>query len=141
VRGVVRDVVVAPLDVWPLLAGYLIVIFGLREWMRNRDAFVLKSIARVHNFILCTGSLAITATCLFEIGRFYFVEGYTVRDLFCDNVNGVTGAMTTGRLGVVAWAYYASKYYELLDTVLMVRWLDGGAGTACGIVCLACMCG
>lgn len=104
------------------ITGYLATIFAIRAWMAKREAFVLKGVARVHNFILCTGSLAITVSCLYEIGRFYFVDGFTVTDLFCDNVPGRgRGYMMRGRLGFIAWCYYASKFYELLDTVLMVR--------------------
>ena len=61
-----------------------------------------------------------SASCAYYIARLYFVHGYTVTDLFCDAKPGVDHKFIRGKLALVAWSYYVSKFYELLDTVLKV---------------------
>lgn len=62
---------------------YYIIIFGGREWMRHRDAFKLKKLFLVHNFILTAISAILLALFIEQIfptvvrkGIFYAICDY-----------------------------------------------------------------
>ncbi|KAL5614514.1 hypothetical protein BROUX41_004617 [Berkeleyomyces rouxiae] len=91
---------------------YYIVIFGGRELMRGRDAFKLKALFLIHNFILTAVSAILLALYIEELlptvvrhGIFYSI---------CDHGGG-----WTQKLVVLYYLTYLTKYLELLDTVFL----------------------
>ncbi|KAL2889323.1 elongation of fatty acids protein 3 [Ceratocystis lukuohia] len=91
---------------------YYIVIFGGRELMRGRDAFKLKTLFLIHNFILTAVSAILLALYIEELlptvvrhGIFYAI---------CDHNGG-----WTQKLVVLYYLTYLTKYLELLDTVFL----------------------
>jgi len=106
-------------DLWVVfgaMAAYLIVIFGLQAWMKNRKPFELLTATRVHNVILCVWSLAMCIGTIIPVYRLYMEHG--TRSLFC----GISAdhPMMVGLFGYWRYHYYLSKFYELLDTVILV---------------------
>ncbi|CAE7205384.1 unnamed protein product [Symbiodinium natans] len=67
----------------------------------------------VHNFILSLMSLVLCLGCAFEMLQRVRREN-TVEWMFCED----TSISTRGPLYFWSWAFYASKYYELVDTLL-----------------------
>lgn len=91
---------------------YLIVIFGGRQIMKNQDAFKLKHLFILHNFLLTIASGALLvlfienlAPILARHGLFYAI---------CNE-----GAWTQ-RLELLYYLNYLVKYWELADTVFLV---------------------
>lgn len=102
--------------VYPAIAVaiYLTTIFSLQRAMKERPAMKLQKVALLHNSFLCALSFAMGAGTLWEIVQLGMGEG--VIGAFCDR----SGGAMKGRLGWWMYVFYLSKYYELLDTVLMV---------------------
>lgn len=103
--------------VWAFMAGYLVVIFGLQEIMKGYKPLAMTNATRIHNVILCVWSLAMCVGIMFPSYQLYKEHG--VRALMCglgpDNMSLMSGAFTFWK-----YHYYLSKFYELLDTVIMV---------------------
>lgn len=101
---------------------YLTLIFSLRRFMRDRPPVKLRSLTVVHNVFLCALSLAMGVGVLSEVVK-VFAANATPSNPFA-GTNAVlcdpTGASMTGRMGWWMYVFYVSKYYELLDTVIMV---------------------
>lgn len=93
---------------------YLCVIFGLQRVMRGRPAMKLRTFALVHNVILCLLSLAMAVGTLVEV--LIVISRSGPFSVVCDN----NGSAMGGRLGAWMYLFYLSKFYELLDTLLMV---------------------
>mmetsp|Transcript_3698 Transcript_3698/g.6635 ORF Transcript_3698/g.6635 Transcript_3698/m.6635 type:complete len:268 (+) Transcript_3698:197-1000(+) len=101
---------------WPLfgICIYLVTIFSLQRIMRDREAFKLHKIAYVHNIFLLALSIAMCAGSLLELTLLVKNQGFFC--IICDREN----IAMKGRLGIWMYVFYLSKYYELLDTVIMV---------------------
>ncbi|RYP16186.1 hypothetical protein DL767_010215 [Monosporascus sp. MG133] len=91
---------------------YYAVIFGGREWMRNREPYKLKGLFLIHNFYLTAISAILLALfteqllpTLVRRGIFYAI---------CDADGGWTQPMV-----VLYYLNYLTKYLELLDTVFL----------------------
>lgn len=91
---------------------YYAIIFGGREWMRNRPAFKLKGLFLVHNFYLTAISAILLVLFIEQLvptlvrnGLFYAI---------CDADGGWTQPMV-----VLYYLNYLTKYLELLDTVFL----------------------
>jgi len=98
------------------MVAYLVVIFGLQSWMKSRKAFDMVNVTRVHNVILCLWSLAMCIGTLKGVYEVY--EKHGVRATFCGSSK--EAYMMVGHFGYWRYHYYLSKYYELLDTVILV---------------------
>ncbi len=104
--------------------SYLVVYFLLKKFMQNRAPFknpLLTAFIFVHNFVLSTGSLALLIGTLVEIYRDIAHRGATLEVFYCD-VRGV-GRLNTlhpGPANFYFWIFYLSKFYELLDTVVLL---------------------
>lgn len=103
---------------WPLggIVCYLVVIFAMREWMKNRKAWELNTALAVHNGLLCVLSTAMS------IG---FVANVLHLGLNYGWLNGVYCGIDVSHKDLMSlffWTevFYVSKYYELLDTVFLV---------------------
>ncbi|EGC28573.1 hypothetical protein DICPUDRAFT_159984 [Dictyostelium purpureum] len=98
-----------------VLAVYLITIFSIKFFMRNRKPFSLKNITILHNIILCLWSLAMCVGIIYEVIKRSVAEGSPLFT-FCEAAKGYDNGVS------YYWSYifYISKFYELLDTVIIV---------------------
>lgn len=92
--------------------SYLVIIFGGRQIMKTQEAFKLKTLFIIHNFLLTITSGALLLLFIENLvpilarhGLFYSV---------CDD-----GAWTQ-RLELLYYLNYLVKYWELADTVFLV---------------------
>ncbi len=93
---------------------YLLVIFTLQRLMRDRAALKLRVPAFIHNTFLCLLSAMMAIGTLVEVLRVTRHSGFG--GVICDR----GGLAMGGRLGAWMYIFYLSKFYELLDTILMV---------------------
>jgi len=98
------------------IAGYLVVVFVLRAWMSTRTKFELKAVVRYHNAVLCVWSFLMLVGCLHPVSKVIMQDG--LLGSLCDARGLLLPAK--GLFAYTAWHYYASKYYELADTVIIV---------------------
>ncbi|EAL70227.1 hypothetical protein DDB_G0274669 [Dictyostelium discoideum AX4] len=98
-----------------VLVIYLVTIFSIKFLMKNRKPFSLKFISILHNAILCIWSLIMCVGVLYEIIKRVSNEGplFTV----CEDPNG---GFDKGVTYYWSYIFYISKFYELLDTVIIV---------------------
>lgn len=94
---------------------YLTTIFLLRTNVKSR--YRLKLFAVLHNLFLCLLSLLMFVGCLTHILRFALLKNWF--NVMCDEL---VHDMPMYRGGLTFWCYifYVSKFYEMLDTVVMV---------------------
>ncbi|KAI8995640.1 elongase of fatty acids ELO [Trametes punicea] len=100
-----------PQEVYPALVAYLVIIFGIREWMKNRPPFKMQFLFRLHNAFLSGGSLLLVLLMMEEVLPLLYQHG-----LFWALCN--TG-MYTERLQFYYMINYYFKYIELIDTVFL----------------------
>lgn len=94
---------------------YLVVVFSLKAWMRGREAYTLTGAMFLHNLILFVWSLGMFAgAVLFGMERIAARGYFTV--VFCES----DIRQYRGSLIWVTYMFYISKYWELLDTVIIV---------------------
>lgn len=94
---------------------YLVVIFLLKQVvMKNRERFSLIYVSAIHNFIM----FALSVVCFIGMayGILTQVLDYGVETLFCDSKGLVEGK---GTLYFWMYIFYLTKFYELIDTVLI----------------------
>ncbi|KAF2766674.1 GNS1/SUR4 membrane protein [Teratosphaeria nubilosa] len=94
------------------LVSYYIIIFGGRELMKDRPAFKLNGLFKIHNFYLTAISGGLLALYLEQLiptlwrnGIFYAI---------CDYNGG-----WTPQLVILYYLNYLTKYLELIDTVFL----------------------
>lgn len=110
---------VTPFSSWqtPILAstGYLIGVYLLRKFMAGKQRVSATFIGAVHNFIMFVLSVA----CFFGIGYGFYKEWqeYGLEVLYCDSKR-LTGH--TGTLYFWLYVFYLSKFYEYIDTILII---------------------
>ncbi|KAI0932192.1 hypothetical protein AcW1_000621 [Taiwanofungus camphoratus] len=100
-----------PQEVFPSLVAYLVTVFGLREYMKNRPPMRLQGLFQLHNIILSAGSALLLSLMIEEIFPMFVKNG-----LFwamCDT------KMWTNRLEFYYIINYYFKYLELIDTVFL----------------------
>ncbi|KAI8846894.1 GNS1/SUR4 family-domain-containing protein [Chytridium lagenaria] len=93
---------------------YFSTIIGLRMYMSGREPFKLTGITAAHNMILCLWSLAMFLGTITEIAKIAYTRG--IDEVFCTT----EAANVQGPLYYTMYIYYISKFYELLDTVILV---------------------
>ncbi|EPE05722.1 fatty acid elongase [Ophiostoma piceae UAMH 11346] len=91
---------------------YYIVIFGGREVMRNRDAFKLKSLFLIHNFVLTAVSGLLLVLYIEQLLSTVVRGG--IFHAICHAEGGWTQPLV-----VLYYLTYLTKYLELLDTVFL----------------------
>ncbi|EPE30342.1 hypothetical protein GLAREA_03309 [Glarea lozoyensis ATCC 20868] len=97
-----------------VIAIYLIVVFGGREIMRNREPYKLNTLFKIHNFMLTAVSGALLVLFAEQLLPTLWRHG------LYDNICGASG--WTQPLVVLYYLNYLTKYIELIDTVfLMVK--------------------
>ncbi|TVY16114.1 Elongation of fatty acids protein 2 [Lachnellula arida] len=97
-----------------IIAAYLIIIFGGRELMRNRQPLKLNGLFMAHNFVLTAISGALLVLFAEQLIPTLWAGG------LYENICGASG--WTQPLVVFYYLNYLVKYVELIDTVfLMVK--------------------
>lgn len=97
-----------------IIALYVVVIFGGREVMRNREPFKLNTLFKIHNFMLTAVSGALLVLFAEQLIPSLWRGG------LYENICGASG--WTQPLVVLYYLNYLTKYVELIDTVfLMVK--------------------
>ena len=56
-----------PQEVFPTLAAYLVTIFGIQAWMKNKPPYKLQFLLRLHNAFLTSGSLLLVLLIMEEV--------------------------------------------------------------------------
>uniref|UniRef100_A0A914Z3Z7 Elongation of very long chain fatty acids protein n=1 Tax=Panagrolaimus superbus TaxID=310955 RepID=A0A914Z3Z7_9BILA len=92
---------------------YVLVIFGTKFFMRNREPFQLTLPLNIWNFFL--SSFSILGTWKLSSDYFQTIANYGIVNSFCRNYN-----FTNGTTGFWAWLFVISKLIELVDTVFLV---------------------
>lgn len=98
------------------ISTYLVVVFGLKQWMNNRNPFKLTSIVAAHNFFLSGLSLCILVGLLYDLTSILHQTPHPIRQFFCDDDRKIPA----GPQVIFFYIFYLSKFYELLDTVIIV---------------------
>lgn len=91
---------------------YYFIIFGGRELMRSREAFKLKALFLVHNYVLTLVSFLLLV--LYAEQLIPTVVRHGIFYAICSNEGG-----WTQQLVVLYYLTYLTKYLELLDTVFL----------------------
>jgi len=101
---------------WPvsLCCLYLLMIFSLQAWMKNRVPLDLNFLRISHNFLLCFGSMLM----MFGMakGTYLVFQKYGEEALFCD----ANGRQKEGHLYYWYYIFFLSKFYEFIDTIILV---------------------
>jgi len=110
---------------WPLTSAgsiaialtlYLATIFSLKEFMKTREKFELKAIVPLHNFFLSALSLVMLLGVAYHVFRIVLTSDHIINDLFCDTDR----RMANGNQTYWFYIFYLSKFYELLDTPIII---------------------
>ena len=64
-----------PQEVFPALAAYLVIIFGIQAWMKDRPPFKLQFLFRLHNAFLTSGSLLLVLLIMEEVVPLWLQHG------------------------------------------------------------------
>ena len=94
------------------IAIYYCIIFGGREWMRNREPFQLSFLFKVHNFYLTAISGILLA--LFAEQLIPTVARKGLFFAICDHQGG-----WTDKLVILYYLNYLTKFLELIDTCFL----------------------
>ncbi|KAM5536196.1 hypothetical protein V8D89_010095 [Ganoderma adspersum] len=100
-----------PLEVFPALVVYLVIIFGIQAWMKNRPPLKLQFLFRLHNAFLTSGSFLLVALMMEEVLPLVYKNG-----VFWGLCNV---KMWSERLEFYYMINYYFKYIELIDTVFL----------------------
>jgi len=111
-----------PMSAWYIPVGtavvYLLLVFGLRDFMKNRDKISsLGYLPLIHNFnSLCISVLSLTGMLYYFI-QLNITHNWDPNITFCDPQRV---AVNKGGLYFFIYLFYLSKYYDLLDTFIIV---------------------
>lgn len=100
----------------PLATGvaYIFTLLCIKAFMRDREAMQLRGFTALHNGFLSVLSLIMFCGQLYETVQAAGALGWG--NVFCWQQSGPPN----GSLYFWAYLFYLSKYYELIDTVLLV---------------------
>eukprot|EP00180_Rhodochaete_pulchella_P000129 Plantae.Rhodophyta-Rhodochaete_pulchella.ctg10820.p1 GENE.Plantae.Rhodophyta-Rhodochaete_pulchella.ctg10820~~Plantae.Rhodophyta-Rhodochaete_pulchella.ctg10820.p1 ORF type:complete len:271 (-),score=39.61 Plantae.Rhodophyta-Rhodochaete_pulchella.ctg10820:228-1040(-) len=97
-------------------AVYYLLLRALRHFMRNRKAPEIPMFLFVHNIFLSIASLLLFVPLVYTVIEKAVVNSYGPTDLLCS----MDFHEEDGRLKFFYFVNHLFKYYELLDTVLLV---------------------
>merc|ERR1712048_566177 len=104
---------------WSAPAGgvaiYLVLVWAISSWMTSREQFNLRATTVIHNLLLSLGSLAILLGVIRELQQRFALSG-DIQWFFCED-------LTTEAIGPLffwSYVYYISKFYEMVDTLLVL---------------------
>lgn len=92
---------------------YFAFVFLLQLWMRNRRPFSLSKFLIFHNSLLCVASLLLLVLLVENIALKIYTHG--LKFALCD-----PDMFADGRLELLYFMNYLIKYWEFVDTVLLV---------------------
>ncbi|KAL6055313.1 Sphingomyelin synthase-related protein 1 [Balamuthia mandrillaris] len=99
---------------------YLIFIFGLRQFIK--EPMRLKAVTAVHNLFLCLLSLLMAVGVVAAL--IPIVRNYGWSQIYCDEGHAYADrnspSLARGSLAFWCYVFYVSKYYEMIDTLLLV---------------------
>eukprot|EP00177_Eucheuma_denticulatum_P008526 GFKZ01015512.1.p1 GENE.GFKZ01015512.1~~GFKZ01015512.1.p1 ORF type:complete len:285 (-),score=26.14 GFKZ01015512.1:481-1335(-) len=100
------------------IVSYLALIFSLQRLMRHRPPIRVPLLTFVHNLFLCILSLLMCLGVVTEILKLLINNPFptSMRYILCDP----NSHSMTSRLGWWMYVFYLSKFYELIDTLIMV---------------------
>lgn len=98
------------------IVGYLVTIYALREFMKNRKRMELNLVCAAHNFFLSALSLVMFLGLIFNVYKLWKTSTDPWNDFLCDS----NRRLADTPLNYWTYIFYLSKYYELLDTVIIV---------------------
>jgi fatty acid elongase 3 len=94
----------------------------MQAYMRKRKPLSLRWATALHNLALCLGSAAMFVVAVVATWRRARSQG--VAEVFCSRSapapTSTPDPSATGLLFFTMYAYYLSKFWELLDTVILV---------------------
>jgi len=101
---------------WPpiVCVAYLISVYLLSRYMKNKEAWNLHSFRIIHNAILCFGSFMMVVGMLNSLANIYHQGG--TEALVCDE----NGLQMKGNLFSWYYIFYLSKFYEFIDTYILI---------------------
>ncbi|XP_053947635.1 elongation of very long chain fatty acids protein F-like [Anastrepha ludens] len=105
----------SPLPVLGIIAAYLVLVLHYGpKWMEKREPFNLKNVMRVYNAIQVIANF-----CIFVCGlpNSYFRKEFS---LTCQPVDHTNTEPWMWNLIYLSYAYYITKYLDLLDTIFFV---------------------
>jgi len=98
---------------WGFPFVYLTILFTIKKFMENRKPMELKGIIGLHNAVLMVLSIFMFVGTINAVIRRYLEVG--LYDIFCmPNHHHIKGDGAFWE-----WVFYVSKFYELLDSVLL----------------------
>jgi len=111
----------APLMHWthPIMfcTTYLVTILSLRYFMQNQKSWDMKAFRIFHNAFLCFGSFAMVVGMGMGLkASIEHSKESAVEVLFCDSMHN----QTYGNLFTWYYIFYLSKYYEFIDTIILI---------------------
>ena len=62
-------------EVWPTLVAYLVIIFGIQAYQKDKQPLRLQFLFRIHNAFLSSGSLLLVLLILEEVLPQWFKHG------------------------------------------------------------------
>ena len=107
-KGEMYEVLVARETMLGMLAGYLLMIVGMRSYMKNREPYSFKFVMQVYNL----------AQVVLNV---YMIWGLAVLPWLSQSPNlfGIN-AKYTDRLEYFVFIHYVSKYLDYLDTFFII---------------------
>jgi len=93
------------------LASYLVIVFSIQGFLKNRQAHKLTTLFQAHNILLSSGSLLVLTLMLEEIVPMIWKHG--IHDALCAD------SAWTPRMEFYYMINYYFKFWELLDTVFL----------------------
>eukprot|EP00184_Porphyridium_aerugineum_P006000 CAMPEP_0184693166 /NCGR_PEP_ID=MMETSP0313-20130426/1446_1 /TAXON_ID=2792 /ORGANISM="Porphyridium aerugineum, Strain SAG 1380-2" /LENGTH=270 /DNA_ID=CAMNT_0027151157 /DNA_START=143 /DNA_END=955 /DNA_ORIENTATION=+ len=101
------------LEPWATVVLYYITLRVLQQFMKNRKAYEFRAFLFVHNMLLSIGSLILFVALVYVLAEKSQV--FNLRQMIC-----APSMHFDGRLQFIYYINYFFKYYELIDTVLLV---------------------
>lgn len=92
---------------------YFFTIVLLRRFMLDRPALKIKTLTAIHNLILLVGSVLMFLGGVYGVYEAYVEGGFK-------NVFVMKASKQQGIMFYSLYVFYLSKFYELLDTVILV---------------------
>ncbi|TFL06547.1 elongase of fatty acids ELO [Pterulicium gracile] len=98
-------------EVYPVLAAYLAIIFGIQAYMKNKSPLKLTLLFQAHNVFLSAGSLLLLVLMIEEVVPMVWNRG--VFSAMCGEESW------NNRMEFYYMINYSFKYIELIDTVFL----------------------
>jgi len=98
------------------IVAYIIIIYTLKEYMKDRKKFDLTYLVAGHNFFLSSLSLIMFVGMMIELTGLFMRTKDVGTEFFCD----INRNIANGPANYWMYIFYLSKYYELFDTIIII---------------------